>query len=302
MAQRRMSASVTRPWYIGLLLGVAGWFAGVFVLIFVMMLFSPKDAGSALVIGCVLLAAAWGLYRVDREGAFVAQLALALSIAGQFAVLFGMHELLFKSSRGLAGIAFVALLLQVILAALMPNRLHQAMSTLFACAAWATFVRFGLWDDLEILGRHRERQGPPLGFALLGWALVWVPVGALLAWLIRSERWPPVASGLIFGLAFATVLTHPFEVFTSWAEPAARDNWLALWPLLSALASLAALAAAFALGRRGLLGLCVVAVLLHVSHFYYAMGTTLLVKSVIMLGLGAALLAAAHQVKRGGAT
>jgi hypothetical protein len=293
-----MNAPVARPWYIGLLLGVAGWFAGVFVLIFVMMLFSPKDAGSSLVIGCVLLAAAWGLYRVDREGAFVAQLALALSIAGQFAVLFGMHELLFKNSRGIAGIAFVALVLQVSLVAVMPNRLHVAMSTLFACAAWAMFVRFGMWDDLELLGRNRQREGPPLGLALLGWAVVWAPVGALLAWLIRSERWPPVASGLIIGLAFATVLTHPFEVFTWWAEPAAaRDNWLALWPLLSALASLGALAAAFALGRRGLMGLCVFAVLLHVSHFYYAMGTTLLVKSVIMLVLGAALLAAARQVR-----
>jgi hypothetical protein len=290
---------VSRPWYIGLLLGVAGWVAGVFVLIFVMMLFSPKDAGSSLVIGCVLLAASWGLYRVDREGAFVAQLALALSIAGQFAVLFGMHELMFKGSRSIAGIAFVALVLQVILVAVMPNRLHQAMSTLFACAAWATFIRFGMWDDLELLGRRRQREGPPLGLALLGWALVWAPVGALLAWLIRSERWPPVASGLIIGLAFATVLTHPFETFTWWGEAAARDNWLALWPLLSALASLAALAAAFALGRRGLMGLCVFAVLLHVSHFYYAMGTTLLVKSVIMLVLGAALLAAAHRLERG---
>jgi hypothetical protein len=292
---------VNRPWYIGLLLGVAGWFAGVFVLIFVMMLFSPKDAGSGLVIGCVLLAAAWGLYRVDREGAFVAQLALALSIAGQFAVLFGMHELMFKGSRSIAGIAFVALVLQAILVAVMPNRLHQAMSTLFACAAWATAVRFGMWDDLELAGRNRQREGPPLGLALLGWALVWAPVGALLTWLVREERWPPVSSGLVIGLAFATVLTHPFEVFTWWAEPAARDNWLALWPLLSALASLAALAAAFALGRRGLMGLCVFAVLLHVSHFYYAMGTTLLVKSVIMLVLGALLLAVAHQVRRGNA-
>lgn len=295
-----MSAPVARPWYIGLLLGVAGWFAGVFVLVFVMMLFSPKDAGSSLVIGCVLLAAAWGLYRVDREGAFVAQLALALSIAGQFAVLFGMHELLFKNSRGIAGIAFVALVLQVILVAVMPNRLHQAMSTLFACAAWATFVRFGMWDDLDAFGRNRHREGPPLGLALLGWALVWAPVGALLAWLIRAERWPPVASGLIIGLAFATVLTHPFEAFTFWGEMVARDDWLALWPLLSALASLGALAAAFALGRRGLMGLCVLAVLLHVSHFYYAMGTTLLVKSLIMLALGGLLLAAAHQLKRGG--
>jgi len=39
---------------------------------------------------------------------------------------------------------------------------------------------------------------------------------------------------------------------------------------------------------------CVVAALLHVSHFYYALGTSLLVKSVLMLAMGGVLLFAAR--------
>lgn len=142
-----------RPWYIALLLGTAGWFAGVFLLFFVFMLFKPESGASALFEGVVLLAAAWTLFAVDRDGAFVSQLALALSVAGQFALVFGVHETLFKPSGSIASVAFVALLLQLALTAAMPNRMHRTMTTLFACVAWAIFVRYGLWD----LGRPRRR-------------------------------------------------------------------------------------------------------------------------------------------------
>ncbi|MES1162371.1 MAG: DUF4401 domain-containing protein, partial [Rhizobacter sp.] len=69
---------------------------------------------------------------------------------------------------------------------------------------------------------------------------------------------------------------------------------LALWPLLSALGALAAVAAAFARRQRGLMSVCVIAALLHLSHFYYALGTSLLVKSMLMLAMGVAALIAAR--------
>lgn len=66
--------------------------------------------------------------------------------------------------------------------------------------------------------------------------------------------------------------------------------------MLSAGAALAAVAAAFALGSRALMGACIVATLLHVSHFYYALGTSLLLKSTLMLLMGAAMLFAARRL------
>jgi uncharacterized membrane protein len=111
----------------------------------------------------------------------------------------------------------------------------------------------------------------------------------------RQEIARPVANGLIFGLAFATLISQPFETFGVFGH-SPRVGWLALWPMLSALASLGALAAAFALGSRGLMGLCVLAALLHMSHFYYAVGASLLFKSVLMLAMGAACLAAARKI------
>jgi hypothetical protein len=295
-----------RPWYIGLMLGVAGWMSGVCLLLFVALAFKPEAGVAVLVVGIVLIGLAWALFNMDSEGAFVPQLALALSVAGQFATLFGLGALV-KGSHEIAGLALAAFVLQVALVYLMPNRLHRAMSALFATAAWALLVRYGLWDRSEGLA-VRSAQSPAL--ALLGWALAWPPVAGLLYYLIREEpRWMaagraailrPAATGLIVGLALATLLSEPFAVF-GWGEAAnARSGWLAVWPILSVFAALAALAAAFALGQRGLAAVCIAAALAHMSHFYYAMGATLLVKSLALLVMGAAFLAAAHWLRRGG--
>jgi uncharacterized membrane protein len=142
----------------------------------------------------------------------------------------------------------------------------------------------------------------------VAWAIVWVPVGTLLYTLVRREpAWMaagrqalvrPVTVGLIAGLAAATLVSHPFDTFTLWNPAQPRQGWLALWPMLSAFAALGALVAAYALGSRGLVGVCVVAALLHASHFYYAMGTSLLFKSITMLLLGAALFGAARHLRK----
>ncbi|MEO8058599.1 MAG: DUF4401 domain-containing protein [Burkholderiales bacterium] len=289
-----------RPWYIGLLLGASGWLAGGFLLVFVAMLFHPDSAPGAAFSGVVLLAAAWGLFRADRDGAFTSQLALALSFAGQCLVLFAMVE----HTHALAAVAGAAFVLQAVMLGLMPNRLHRLISALFALIAWALMWRFGLFGEPSWSATNAN--APSLAAALTGWLITWLPVGAAAWWLIRHEPvwiargWAPVLrpalSGLIVGIAFATLISYPLESFRWWGSAPARTDWLALWPLLSAGAALAAVAAAFALGSRALMGGSIVAVLLHMSHFYYALGTSLLLKSLLMLLMGAALLFAARRL------
>ena len=294
------TTTLARPWYIGLLLGASGWLAGGFLLVFVAMLFHPDSAGAAAVSGTVLLAAAWGLFKVDRDGAFTSQLALALSFAGQCFVLFAMVE--HRSS--LAEVAGAAFVLQAAMLLLMPNRLHRLMSALFALIAWALVWRFGLFGEPSWSSTNRNAASLPA--ALGGWLITWLPVGGLLWWLIHHEPawiargWAPVLrpalTGLVVGIAFATLISYPLESFRWWGSAPVRTDWLALWPLLSAGAALAAVAASFALGSRALIGAGIVAVLLHVSHFYYALGTSLLLKSLLMLVTGAALLFAARRL------
>lgn len=291
-----------RPLAIGLLLGVSGWVAGLFMLAVVAMLFRPEGAAAAAVSALVLLGAAWALFKVDGDGrqVFVAQLALALSIAGQCLMLYAMSE----QAKGIAPIASAALLLQTVLALVMPNRLHRTLSTLFATIAWALTLRFALFGEPAFWHAREAVRTTSTASALAGWCFAWLPVGAGLAWLIRREAhwmargWQPVlrpiASGLILGLAFATLASQPFESFRFFGSGEVDVGGLALWPLLSALGALAAIAVAFALRQRALMSVCVLAALLHVSHFYYALGTSLLIKSLLMAAMGGALLIAAR--------
>jgi hypothetical protein len=198
-------------------------------------------------------------------------------------------------------------LLQVVLALAMPNPLHRSLSTLFATLAWALTVRFVLFGEPEFWRMDRSAE-PSLARALAGWLATWLPVGAGLWMLVKREPawmargWAPalrpMLGGAVIGLAFATLASEPFESLRWLSErSAARPDWLALWPLLSALGALAGVAAGFALRSRALMGTSVFAVLLHVSHFYYALGTSLLLKSLLMLAMGAALLLIARTLK-----
>ena len=305
---RNAVVNVERPWYISFLLGASGWVAGLFVLLFVGLLFRPNSQPAFLLGGAVLIAAAWGLYKADREGAFVAQLALALSVAGQILLVMGLA----KGESHVAGVAFAALIVQTILVIIMPNALHRTLSALFACAALAVTVRYGLFADAYQY-RHSAsptNTAPTPSYALAGWAITWLPVAALTYWLIRHEaRWMargwqaivrPTLTGLIVGLAFATLISHPFEMFDWSGSRGHVLGWLALWPLLSALAAVGAVAAGFALRSRALMGVGIIGALLHISHFYYALGTSLLMKSLIMLLMGAAMLGAAYLLNQRG--
>src|SRR5262245_12368404 len=72
--------TLDRPWFISVVLGFAGWLAGIFALVFVGLLFQPDSVPGLSFTGLIMLAAAYGLYAIDRESAFFDQLALALSI------------------------------------------------------------------------------------------------------------------------------------------------------------------------------------------------------------------------------
>ena len=284
-----------RPWFVSLLLGAAGWVAGILVLVFVAMTFARGSGagGNVLVVGIVLLAMAYGLFwAAGRAGfaAFASQTALSLSIAGQFAALFGVTELIDHnfSMKEVPTLAGIALVMQVALAALMPNRLHRSMSTWFACIAWAVMLHHSL----------------PQRMALVTWIVTWLPLAGTLfviarnepAWIARGRARivRPVAAGLIVALALGTLASEPW----AWViGPHGTPGSHAAWPLLSALAALAALAAAFALGSMGLAAICIAAAIGHMFHLYYSLEATLLAKAATLAVIGAACLALAWSAR-----
>jgi len=299
-----------RPWFVALLQGVAGWLAGIFLLVFIGLIFKPESSSASFLVGGVLLVAAWTMYHADRDAVFLDQLALAISIAGQFAVAWGIVK---EDSSGLP-IASTLLALQIFVLLIMPNKVARTLAALFATIAWVYTVRFLLrpgHGDLVFFDGDRGQAAPLLGVwaVPLAWCLTWLPLLALSFWLIRNEaRWMasslrryarPLLVGTLLGLSLGGIAAEPFTAFALGLETIGmRFSWWALFPLLSVALAMFSAWGAFRLRSAGLLGFAVLAALLHLSRFYYLYGTTLMWKSVIMLSLGAVLLLAGNALHR----
>jgi hypothetical protein len=285
-----------RPWFVSLLQGTAGWLAGIFLLVFIAAAFEPRTAVHFAISAAVLLPGAFALYRADRSNAFFDQLALALSVAGQIAALAAFAMVTdYSESLSAAGAA----VMQCVLVIIMPNRLARSLAAFFACIAWALTIRFIWWGEQEAWST--TQQAVSLAPALIGWAVIWIPVAAIcLAAIAGEAKWMarpearivrPALSGLLLALTFGTFASEPLHALTwLFSSGPAPESWLVLWPLLNAAAALFAGFGAFHLRNKALLGVALAAALLHVGQFYFLLGTTLVVKSIIMGAIGVLLL------------
>ena len=304
--------STDRPWFVSLLQGAAGWLAGIFLLVFVGLVFKPESGPMIFGLGALLLAAAWFMYHADRHGAFLDQLALAISIAGQIAV---AGSVLKDNLTGLS-VSATALVVQVFVLLVMPNKTARTLAAMFATVAWVYTVRFLVRPENAeriFFDERYARDVVPLGEWSLpvSWLLTWLPLLALAAWLIlREPQWMasglrriarPLLTGVLIGLAIGAIAAEPFTVVIWGAESWGRGiDWLAIFPLLSIALALFAAYGAFRVRSQALLGFAVLAALIHLARFYYLYGTTLLWKSVIMLCVGAALLLAGVALRNRG--
>jgi hypothetical protein len=293
-----------RPWFIALLQGAAGWLAGVFLLAFVGMMLRPDDASTMFIVGFMLLGAAWLIYHLDREGVFLDQFALALSIAGQIAVAWGILE----NNRSGLTLAITLLTLQISVLVIMPNRGARTLAAFFAAIAWVFTVRFllapaaGEENMFGFDGRPQPAMPRGAWTEPLEWLITWVPLLLIAIWLIRTETaWMatrlrdharPVLTGVLLGLALGGVAASPVSWFAIGGVSGlgVEFTWRALFPLFSIGLAMCAAYGAFRLRSFGLLGFAILAALLHLARFYYLYGTTLLWKSLIMFVVGLLLL------------
>ncbi len=297
-----------RPWFVTLLLGFAGWLAGVFLLVFIGMFLDLDSRPAIVLVGLVLLAGAWGLYHADRQAAFLDQLALALSIAGQCAIAWGLLE----DVRSAVLIAGTLLVMQLVVLFIMPNKTARTIAALFAVIAWVYTARFALRpgdeDDLFLEGdMNLARFGA--ASIVSGWLLTWVPLVALARWLMMRESFwmtqqmrvyaRPVLTGALLGLSLGGIATEPFITIAMGFDRVGIDmSWLALFPLLSIALAMFAAWCAFQVRNHGLLGFAAFAALLHLSRFYYFYGTSLTWKALIMLCAGGLMLGGAVWLER----
>jgi len=291
-----------RPWFVSLLLGFAGWLAGIFIIVFIGVTLQLRSTPAVFGIGMALMVGAWAMYYIDRKAVFFDQFALALSIAGQCAVAWSLLE----DVKSGTVISAALLVLQLAVMAVMPNRTARTIAALFATIAWCCTAHFAIrYPNTAdfFFGNAHEAARVGSASATLAWLLTWLPLGTLAWWMTtREQSWMstslrnlarPALTGLLLGISVGGFFTEPFG-FMAFGEGAlgARLGWWTVFPLLSVGLAMFAAYCAFRLRSFGVMGFAIVAALLHVSRFYYNFGTSLSMKSALMICVGAAMLGA----------
>ena len=312
------------PWYVTTMSAVAAWIASIFLVIFFGLALKgvvEKPAG-AITVGAAICIASVVVMHFVRRRVFFAHLAVAMSLAGQVFIAVGIFDQHWRSAG--AWIAFAAV--ETVLAVAAPNYSHRILTTL--AAAWSLRFAFavGLVAPLfaplcaaAFVAADRASRR----FAWSGW----MPISAGLALaalftipLVFGEIfWWPARGPLAFNAAmswFAAASLAAVLVFVI-AEPIRRAGMsftsrtatiafataiaaaLAAKPVPGLVVGLIVLIVAYAQGRRALGGLAVAGMIVALSHYYFALDTTLLAKSGALLATGIVLLAAGLAVRAG---
>ena len=308
------------PWFVRVMLGVAGWIGALFLLGFVGVGLTVvfRNEATALFIGAISCAAAYAVFARAGRNELALQFGLAVSFAGQAMFIYGLHEGLVGSESPLFFVAVAAF--EGVLAYLFASFIHRVWSTFAAATAFGYALNmFGLYGA---------------GTALIGAALATIWLKEEL-WTARGGFWRAIAWGLVF--AFVQPSSYLDEVGRSmrlidpifqltgifWIKSilAACVLIYVVYRILeryavdlssttgvSSLAAAAIVGAAtlrapgitsslvivllgFACGSGALFGFGIVAVLSYLSYFYYSLQLTLLMKSMALAGTGVALVA-----------
>lgn len=306
------------PWYVQVMMGACAWIAGLLLLAFMMVGLESvifrghEDWGVVLFLSICACASAAFLYaRMGGNSSFGDQFALALSCAGQAGIAVSIGSMANERTA-----LWAMILVEVALIFAMRSRLHRILSSFAAVMAWALATHEIFFRELPGIrwGAERAAVYQTSLLLVLLWLVVWVPIAYGAYRLAAGEaRWMaegrdallrPVTHGLVASLAIAPLVSHPATFWMALGLGVSRNltdgalGATALWPLLSMFLALLALALAFTLRSRSLMGLAMVFGLLEVSAFYYVLGTTLLIKSIIMLVMGGGLLASARWLAR----
>jgi hypothetical protein len=311
------------PWFVRVMLGIAGWIGALFLLGFVGagFAFVMKSSGAAFVAGAGACAAAVAIFRAAPKSDFVAQFGLAVSLAGQALLVFGALQWF---ERNTTGIALYVTLQQALLFVLVRDFVHRLWASwsgalaatyamldagMFAFTPAVTTAAF-VWVALSEFKLARHGSLVRAGMYGLALAAVQTAVlhGNLVAALIlghghhgMSLGEPGVWLGRLASLAVllwavVRLLRREGLSFSSGHGRVGLAGALILG-IVSIKApgvgpAAAMLIVGYANADRVLAGLGIFALLGYLSHYYYSLQATLLEKSALLAATGIAMLAA----------
>ena len=311
------------PWFVRVMLGIAGWFGALFLLLFVGfgMSFVFKDSGVALVMGALACGVSAWLFHKVPENDFAGQFALAVSMAGQALMIFGIAEMTGSKSVAVMGVVVAAM--QAALFWLLPSYVHRVWSAAIGAGALAVAladIGFLAFTPALILGAFawvwlkefdHAKDGPLVRAGGYGLALAAVAIAVMhgefsIARILDNPKLPvggAAGAWIGAGLTGAALLWAVVQLLAreDVALDSARGRIALVGAIILALATLqapgigpaaAVLVIGYANGNRVLAGFGILALLGYLSHYYYSLQITLLEKSAVLAFTGLALLAA----------
>ena len=316
------------PWYVRVMLGVAAWMGALFLFSFVgaMFVFVMQNALASIAAGAMVCAGAVVVFRSERKSDFAGQFGLAVSLAGQTLIGYGLAKLL---GNRVWPTALVMAAVQAGLFCLAPNFVHRVLtawsSVLLAAVAFGdlglhpfspalvTAAFAWVWiREFEFAGKGEVARAGGYGLALAAMQVT-VMHGELWTQWLFAKGGGPIGGhlGIWLGAILSAAVLLWAVILLLRREQVPLDSGpgrIALaGALILGLASLKApgvgpaaaiLVVGFANGNRVLAGLGILALLGYLSHFYYALHATLLEKSLILACTGVALLAVRLAVHR----
>ena len=310
------------PWFVRAMLGFAGWIGALFLLGFVAasLQFVIRSDGVSVIIGAAVCAAAAFLFRASRGKDFAVQFGLAMSFAGQALFISGLMGL-FKWESGFSYVAVAVF--ETALVAVVVNSIHRVVSSFAAAVSLSlalssyglqqsapALITLGIavvWLD-ELRWAAQGSLVRPVGYglvlaaafvngALLTHGLMWLDIARGTRVFVTPLYWAGmILNSTVFIYAVLRLLLR---------EGLGLDGRLARVAVIAALVialssfkapgvitGLIIVLLGFANGNRVLTALGMMALLAYLSHYYYQLQATLLVKSVSLGATGIVLLAA----------
>ena len=308
------------PVYLRAVVGIGAWVATILLLGFFFEIDLFKSYMEAIVVGVVLVGTTIWLGPRAR-GEFARHAAVAVSLAGQGLIVFGIDKA--THQNGLT--ATVATFLSIALIVIIPDRLLRFLSTVIAVLAGtialAAFERRGYLDvaalivvacacvwrvDLQTRSDEMDEALTPVGFGLIVGLFGICLFGAFNSAALRIRSGDHTISTLGPATTIGIALALAVLVRTVLGEHYTRRRGPIGWPIFAGIALLAAVTldspgiiagiAVLVLGfdRRNvvLIELAIAFLLVFGAAYYYALDLTLLQKSGVLVATGALCFAA----------
>ncbi len=308
------------PWFVNALTGFCGWLAAVFMLALLLAVFQGlfRQPLALIPLGSITIFLAFFLL-LNQNNMFTQNLGLAFSMAGQVHLIFGLTQIL-PEQEFIIGITIFAI--QLLLCLVMPSYIHRVISMFIACLAlyfsirqWpVVLVYFGLllflsalvWlNEFKLSKQHHRIQ--PIGYGLVLAVIILTATrifdnNTLTLASTTSLNLPPLLARIITQLAIAAAALYvAYKILPRCEHRLSGRAGVLSFTGIVLLCALATFAPGVAIGatilfigyansNRILMTLGILSLIFYVSHYYYQLDTTLLVKAMTMLVIGLALL------------